>query len=80
MRDVSVWDTHLMYGISVPCSPYYMVPCIIITLVSLVSIKTLLYRGYTISSNYVNMHVEFDLLNKYFFSNGYLLHLIETQI
>ena len=24
----TVWNTHLVHGISVPCSPYYMVPCI----------------------------------------------------
>lgn len=44
------------------------------------SIKTLLYRAYRISSNFLLMHQEFEFLKSYFTNNGFPLPLIESQI
>ena len=44
------------------------------------SIKTLIFRGYTISSNYFNMHTEFDFLMDFFTKNGFPKNLIYSQI
>ena len=44
------------------------------------SIKTLIYRGYHISSNYFNIHSEFDFLINFFKNNGFPKNLILSQI
>jgi len=44
------------------------------------SLKTLLYRGYRISSNYISMHSEFEFLKDFFFNNGFPLGLIHSNI
>jgi len=44
------------------------------------SLKTLLYRGYRISSNYINMHNEFEFLKDFFYKNGFPLGLIHSHI
>ena len=44
------------------------------------SIKTLLQRAYSISSNYSSLHTEFEFLKRYFINNKYPLHLIDNSI
>jgi len=44
------------------------------------AIKTLLYRGYRVSSNYFNMHKEFEFLKEFFYNNGFPLGLINFYI
>ena len=44
------------------------------------SVKTLLFRGYTLSSNYQLMHMEFEFLKRFFKSNGYPSYIIDRSI
>jgi len=44
------------------------------------SLKTLLHRGYRISSNFINMHTEFEFLKNFFLDNGFPLGLIQSHI
>ena len=44
------------------------------------SIKTLLFRGYNICSNYFTVHEEFQFLKNFFISNGFPSGLINTHI
>ena len=44
------------------------------------AMKTLIFRGYHISSNYINMHNEFEFLKNLFFKNGYPYKIISNQI
>ena len=43
-------------------------------------IKNLLFRAYNISSNYVNMHSEFNFLKNYFKCNSFPAKLVDNQI
>ena len=44
------------------------------------NIKTLLHRGYNISSNYFSVHSELSFLRSFFFSNGYPYHTIDHLV
>ena len=44
------------------------------------SIKTLLYRAYTLSSSYSIFCNELSFLRTFFSNNGYLMHIIESNI
>ena len=44
------------------------------------AIKTLVHRGFLISSTYLKMHLEFEFLKKLFISNGYPKRLIDKII
>ncbi len=44
------------------------------------AIKTLLYRAYNISSNFCNIHSEFQFLTSFFVSNGFPSGLIQSHI
>ena len=44
------------------------------------AIKTLIYRAYNLSSNYFDLHNEFNYLKDFFSNNGYPLQLVSKQI
>ena len=44
------------------------------------SIKTLLHRAFEVSSNFHNLHIEFDFLKNFFKMNGFPTKLIENMI
>ena len=46
----------------------------------IISIKTLLYRAYHLSSSYSKLSEELNFLKTFFKNIGYPLHLLETQI
>ena len=43
-------------------------------------LKTLINRGYKVSSNYVSRNSEFQYLKQYFFKNGFPCSLVQSQI
>jgi len=44
------------------------------------SIKTLLYRAYTLSSSYINFHLEIEFLRQYFVNNKYPIYLFDNVV
>lgn len=44
------------------------------------SIKTLIHRGYTVSSSYFRRHSEFNKLKHFFSKNGFPYRLVQSQI
>ena len=44
------------------------------------AIKTLVHRGFSISSTYFKMHLEFESIRNLFFCNGYPIRLIEKLL
>ena len=44
------------------------------------ALKPLIFRGYKISSNILNMHSDFDFLHSFFIQNGFPSYLIFKQV